>query len=527
MAATAAPAEAGRPGYGPLIITLVVALGAFMEVLDISIANVSLPHIAGSLSADTDQASWVLTSYLVTNAIVMPITGWLSNTFGRRRVYLFCIAGFTLSSFLCGLAPNLATLVVLRAIQGATGGGLQPSAQAIMADQFPASKQGMAMSIYGIAVVFAPAIGPTLGGWITDNFSWRWVFLVNVPVGIMVFALIAAMVRDPQAMREAVRNRGKLNFDGVGFGLVALALGCLQVALDRGQQADWFSSNFITIMVLLSVGAFVGLIVWELRQKHPIINLKLFRDRNFSVMCLFMLMLGFMLLGTTYLIPIFVQKLMGYTATWAGLIMTPGGLTIMFMMPIAGWLTLHVDLRAMILVGFVLTGLATLHMTNFYPGMNVGYIVWARIFQALGLAFMFIPINSLAFAKIPRSESSNASGLINLARNLGASVGISMVTLMVARRSQFHQTVLVSHVNDYKPHALGLLDGASQLFAGTINSGHAALASVYHQVLMQAQLLSYLDVLKAFAILFFALIPLLLLIREGRIDDSERPEALH
>ncbi|HEU0196459.1 MAG TPA: DHA2 family efflux MFS transporter permease subunit [Nevskiaceae bacterium] len=516
-----------RAGFNPWLIALVVALGATMEMLDISIANVSLPHIAGDLSADTDEASWVLTSYLVTNAIVMPITGWLSNTFGRKRVYLTCIAGFTLCSFLSGLAPNLTTLVILRALQGATGGGLQPSAQAIMTDAFPPSKQGMAMAIYGIAVVFAPAIAPTLGGWITDNFSWRWIFLINVPVGVLVFALTTAMIRDPAAMRKATHGPRKLHFDGIGFGLVALSLGCLQMVLDRGQQDDWFSSSTIVLLALLSGGALVALIFWELRSDHPIVNLRLFADRNFAIMSLFMLMLGFMLLGTTYLVPIFVQKLMGYTAMAAGLVMTPGGLTVMVMMPIAGWLTLHWDLRVIILAGFVITGLATLHMTQFYTGMDFDFIVRARIAQALGISLMFIPINALAFARIPPSESSNASGLINLARNLGSSIGISVVTLMVARRSQFHQGVLVSHVNDYNPHTEGFLAGAGHLFTTAGASSHAALAALYQQVVMQAQMLSYLDVLKFFALLFFALIPLLLLIKEGRIKDTDRPQAAH
>ena len=516
-----------RAAANPWLIAVVVAMGAFMEVLDISIANVSLPHIAGDLSASNSQASWVLTSYLVTNAIVMPITGWLANTFGRKRLYLICIVGFTASSFLCGLAPNLATLVLLRAIQGASGGGLQPSAQAIMSDSFPASKRGLAMSLYGIAVVFAPAIGPTLGGWITDNFSWRWVFLINVPVGIVVFSLIAALVQDPESMTDARRKAktgGGVTFDSIGFSLVALALGCLQVVLDRGQEEDWFSSHLILALSVISITAFVALIIWELRHKNPIIDLSLYRDRGFAVTNFFMLMLGFMLLGSTYLIPAFVQSLLGYTATDAGLVMTPGGFMIMLMMPIAGRLSVRADLRLMILFGFVVTGFATWHMTSFYLGVDYTHVMLARVFQALGLAFLFIPINALAFADMRPDQTSNASGLINLMRNLGGSIGISAVSTMVARREQFHQTVLVSNLNDYSNATQGFLTSVRE---HTGASSHGALAALYQQVHIQAELLSYLDVLKFFAILFLLLIPLLLLMKKGHVKDADPASAMH
>lgn len=523
----ATAAVSPRPEVNPWLIAVVVALGAFMEVLDISIANVSLPHIAGDLSASNSEASWVLTSYLVTNAIVMPITGWLSNTFGRKRIYLICIVGFTVSSLLCGLAPNLATLVLLRAIQGASGGGLQPSAQAIMSDTFPPSKRGMAMSLYGIAVVFAPAIGPTLGGWITDNFSWRWVFLINVPVGMVVFSLIAALVRDPTTMtdaRRAARNGGRrFSFDGIGFSLVALSLGCLQVVLDRGQEDDWFSSHIITVLSLVSGTALVALIFWELRTENPIVDLRLYRDRGFAVSNFFMLMLGFMLLGSTYLIPAFVQALLGYTSTDAGLVMTPGGFVIMAMMPIAGRLSGRMDLRLMILLGFIVTGLATLHMTNFYLGVDYTTVMLARCGQALGLAFLFIPINTLAFADMRPEQTSNASGLINLMRNLGGSIGISAVSTMVARREQFHQTVLVSNLSGYNNATQSYLDAAGD----RLGSAHAGLAALMHQVSTQAELLSYLDVLKFFAILFLLLIPLLLLMQKGRVSDGHEAPAAH
>ncbi|HUX72459.1 MAG TPA: DHA2 family efflux MFS transporter permease subunit [Steroidobacteraceae bacterium] len=514
-----------RP-VNPWLIAVVVALGAFMEVLDISIANVALPHMAGDLSASNSQASWVLTSYLVTNAIVMPITGWLANTFGRKRLYLTCIVGFTVSSLLCGLAPNLATLVALRAVQGASGGGLQPSAQAILSDTFPPTKRGMAMSLYGIAVVFAPAIGPTLGGWITDNFSWRWVFLINVPVGIVVFSLIAALVRDPKRMTEArgkARASGGISFDSIGFSLVALALGCLQIVLDRGQQDDWLNSPMISTLIAISACAFIAMIFWELRRQNPIIDLRLYRDRGFAVSNFLMLMLGFMLLGSTYLIPAFVQSLLGYTATDAGLVITPGGFVIMLMMPIVGRLSGRMDLRLMILCGFLITGLATYHMTSFYLGVDYTTIMLARAGQALGMAFLFIPINTLAFAEMSGAQTSNASGLINLARNLGGSIGISVVSTLVSRRERFHQTIITAHLTDYSPAARSFLHFTAQHFIAAgrpLLAARSALAALYRQVQLQAQLQGYLDVMKLFAVLFLALIPLLLLLKKGRVSDA-------
>jgi drug resistance transporter, EmrB/QacA subfamily len=527
---TTAQAAVPRPAINPWLIAPVVALAAFMEVLDISIANVALAHIAGNLAASADEAAWVLTSYLVTNAIVMPISGWLSGYFGRKRFFLFCIAGFSVSSLLCGLAPNLATLIVLRAIQGATGGGLQPSGQAILSDSFPPQQRGMSMALYGIAVVFAPAIGPTLGGWITDNFSWRWVFLINVPVGLVVFSLVAAMVRDtPEMVRTRLeRLKSGFSIDYIGFALIALGLGSLQIVLDRGQQDDWFSSATITVLALLCVGALVTLVLWELGQKHPMVELRLLRNRNFAVANFLMLMLGFMLLGSTYMIPAFTQSLLGYTATDAGLAITPGGFAIMLMMPVVGRLVSRVDVRLLIAVGIVSSAASLFYMTHFDLSVDYDTIVMTRIFQALGLAFLFIPINTAAFAGIPPAQSSNASALINLARNLGGSIGISVVSTLVARRSQYHQSVLTEHLDPYNPLYEQTLQGLRHTYTA---AGHAltasqqALGTLYAAIHQQAALLSYLDVFHLFAVMFVLLLPLLLLLRGGPATGG--PGAAH
>ena len=495
----------------PWLIAPVVALAAFMEIMDISIANVSLPHIAGDLSSSQSESTWVLTSYLVTNAVVMPISGWLSNTFGRKRFFLACIAGFTAASLLCGLAPNLASLIILRAIQGAAGGGLQPSGQAILADTFPPEKRGMASAMYGIAAVVAPTVGPTLGGWITDNYNWRWIFLINVPVGIVLFFLVIALIHEKPVVRN---NTKRAPVDWLGFGFVALSLGCLQIVLDRGQEDDWLGSGFITALILISAAAFALLIWWELRHPEPMVDLRLMASRDFSVTFFLMGMLGFMLLGSTYLLPAYTQNLMGYRAVDAGMVLTPGGIAVIFLMPAVGILINKVDVRAMVAFGLMTSGLALLWMTNFYLGISFGYLVLARVAQAVGLAFLFVPLNAIAFRGIPPNKTNNASALINLARNFGGSIGISLAATLLTRREQFHQSRLVEYAQqlngaypDYA-HQLGSALGSTPNSATT-------LANIYQGVINQATLLSYLDDFKALGLVFLALLPLLLLVKPG------------
>jgi MFS transporter, DHA2 family, multidrug resistance protein len=511
MSAVAAQ-PAARGGANPWLVAPVVALAAFMEIMDISIANVSLPHIAGDLSSSQDESTWVLTSYLVTNAVVMPISGWLSNTFGRKNFFLVCIAGFTASSLLCGLAPNLAALILLRAIQGATGGGLQPVGQAILADSFPPEKRGMATAIYGISAVFAPTIGPTLGGWITDSYNWRWIFLINVPVGIILFFLVTSIIHEPRVKRAA-----SFSVDWWGFAFVALSLGCLQIVLDRGQEDDWFSSGFITTLAIASGLAFVLLIWQELRHDHPMVNLRLLGDSDFAVSFVLMLMLGFILLGSTFLLPAYVQALMGYRAVDAGMLLTPGGIATIFMLPLAGRLMNKLDLRLLVLFGLLMVSSSLLWMTNFYLDMPFKLMMLARMIMGLGLPFLFIPINSMAFRSITTEHTNEASALVNLARNFGGSIGISFCSTLLTRRGQFHQSRLVEHLQNLNPN---YSDFASQI--GTATGGGAGsmstLASIYQGAVQQATLLSYLDSFKILGLFFAGLSLLLLLVKPGKGD---------
>src|SRR5439155_939553 len=404
-----------------------------------------------------------LTSYLVSNAIVLPVSGWISSMIGRKRFYMTCVALFTLSSLLCGLAPTLPLLIIFRVLQGAGGSGLQPSEQAILADTFAPAQRGMAFAIYGMAVVAAPALGPTIGGWITDNYSWRWIFFINVPIGIISLMLTSRLVSDPPYLRQT-KGAG-IKIDYMGFGLLALGLGFLQVVLDKGQREDWFETGYITVFSIVCVLCLVGVVFWELRQKYPIIEIQLFKDRTFRMACFMLFIVGFALYGTTVLLPQFAQTLMGYTAELAGLMLTPGGFCIMVLMPIVGILVSRYDARWLIALGLVILSLSLFYMTHFNLEMDFKTMMIARMFQASGLAFLFVPINTAAYAYLPREKNNAASGLINLARNIGGSVGISFVTTILARRAQFHQAVLVTHLTPQAPGYLSSLQGMAQTLA--------------------------------------------------------------
>src|SRR5215469_14996929 len=373
----------------PWVIALTVTLATFMEVLDTSIANVALPHISGNLSAGADESTWVLTSYLVSNAIVLPLSGWFSSLIGRKRFYMTCVAIFTVSSFLCGLAPSLGVLVLFRVLQGVGGGGLQPSEQAILNDTFPLEKRGMAFAVYGLAVVVAPTIGPWLGGWITDNFSWRWIFYINVPVGILSLLLTNFLVSDPPYMKKSNLKAG-FRIDYIGIGLISLGLGSMQIILDKGQREDWLSSNFIRGFFALMVVGLVAGVIWELREKEPVVDLKMLKDRNFAIATLAMFFLGFVLYASTVLIPQLLQQLMGYTAQLAGMALSPGGLVIMAMMPVAGILVSKVDTRILITFGCVICSLSLFYMAGWDLSIDYRHAVQARMIQGLGLAFLFI-----------------------------------------------------------------------------------------------------------------------------------------
>ena len=527
----ALPAPQTRWQDSPWLIAPVVALAAFMEVLDISIANVALNHIAGSMGAGQDESTWVLTSYLVTNAIVLPISGWLSEYFGRKRFFMACIMGFTLSSLLCGTAPSLALLVVFRALQGFTGGGLQPVSQAILADSFPPEKRGMAFAFYGLAVVFAPAIGPTLGGWITDHASWRWVFLINIPVGALLLFLVSIMVHDApgaEAVRKQRHSQG-ITVDYLGFGLLALGLGCLQVVLDKGERDDWLSSHFILALSFASAAGLVLFVLRELKAKEPLVDFRLLKSRNFAVANLLMFILGFVLLASTQLIPEFVQTSLGYTATDAGLVLSPGGLALVFFMPVMGKLASKVDSRWLIMFGLALSGSALLYMTHFDLQVDYTTIALARLVQALGLAFLFIPINVAAYVGIPREKTNMATALVNLSRNLGGSVGISLVQTVFARRIQYHQSILTESITVTSTKAQSLLDNLTAYFQGL--PGHAAdaareaQAALYSIVEQQALMLSFIDTFKFMALVFLAVIPVVLLMSRRAEPQAGAPPA--
>ena len=507
-----------RSPVNPWIIAVAVTLATFMEVLDTSIANVALPHIAGSLSAGQDESTWVLTSYLVSNAIVLPLSGWLSSIVGRKRFYMGCVALFTISSALCGFALNLPMLIVFRILQGAGGGGLQPSEQAILADTFPPAKRGMAFAVYGVAVVMAPAIGPTLGGWITDNFSWRWIFFVNIPVGILSLLLTSRLIQDPPYFKR--RKLGETRIDYTGLGFVALGLGTLQVVLDKGQRDDWFESPFILWLTVISVASLIFVVFWEWYQKDPIIDLHLFKEGTFATANFLMFMLGFALLGSTLLLPLFMQTLLGYTAERSGMALSPGGFTIMVIMPIVGFLLSRYSPRYLMMFGMTVLSLSLFHMTTFDLNVDFHTVMMARVYQAAGLAFLFVPINTAAYAFLPRDKNNAASGLMNLARNVGGSVGISFVTTLLARRAQFHQVRLVENLSAANPQFQSTLRGMTGTFsgggAGPGTAQQHAYAMIQSNVIRQSTMLAYVDIFWLLGVVIFCLIPCVFLIRKPK-----------
>jgi MFS transporter, DHA2 family, multidrug resistance protein len=500
----------------PWIIALTVTLATFMEVLDTSVANVALPHIAGSLSVSPDEATWVLTSYLVSNAIVLPMSGWFSSLIGRKRFYMSCVALFTISSCLCALAPSLGLLIFFRVLQGAGGGGLQPSEQAILADTFPPRQRGMAFAVYGMAVVLAPAIGPTLGGWITDNFTWRWIFFINIPVGIISLFLTNRLISDPPYMKR--ENRKTFRIDYIGISLLALGLGTLQVVLDKGQRDDWFGSHFILTMTIISVIALLAVIIWEWKHKNPIIDLHLFKDRSFGIGTGLMFMVGFALMSSTVLIPLFLQTMMGYTAQEAGLALMPGGFAIIMVMPLVGFLLGRYDARRLLLVGFTLLAVALFYMTHFNLFIDFRHAAGARTVQALGLAFLFVPINTAAYAFLPKEKNNQASGLINLARNIGGSVGISVVTTMLDRRTQFHLANLSNHVNSGNGKLQAMLNSAMHMLIARGSSAsqatHQAYALVSGMLAQQATMLAYIDDFWLVGVAVVCMIPFIFLMKK-------------
>jgi DHA2 family multidrug resistance protein len=523
------PTAAWRPRVNPWVIAATVALAAFMEVLDTSIANVALPHIAGTLGASTDQGTWVLTSYLVSNAIVLPIGAWASSILGRRNFFLLCIVLFTISSFLCGSAPSLPMLLVFRVMQGAGGGGMQPMAQAIMADSFEPQKRGQAFALYGLVAVLAPSIGPTLGGWITDNFSWRWIFFINIPVGILAFVLVSRLVEDPPWIKA---DRSKLKqIDYMGLSFLALAMGGLQIMLDKGEENDWFSSGFISFFGALFVCSMVALVVWELHHKAPIINLRLFRFKNFAICCFLMALVGGVLNANTVLQPQFMQQLLGYNATTAGLALTAGGFALLFVMPMAGYATGKISARTLAVIGFslfVVTFRYAAHVTSL--DMTFAQGSWLRVIQMMPIPFCFISITTAAYVGMPKEDSNQVAGLINFVRNIGGSILIAVTNAQVTSRSLWHEQHLQNDMQSanqaFQQHLQGLSGYLGGSYGGP-NGGGMALASIYGQLNRQAMAQGYQDVYMELSWMSVGLVLLAFLLSKNRPGEGPKAEAVH
>jgi DHA2 family multidrug resistance protein len=485
-----------RPKVNPWLIAVAVSMAAFMEFLDTSIANVALPYMAGNLGASNDESTWVLTSYLVSNAIVLPISGWLAATFGRKRFFMACLASFTVSSLLCGFAPSLALLLAFRVMQGAGGGGLQPMAQAILADAFPPQQRGLAFAVYGITAVLAPTIGPTVGGWITFSYSWRWIFFINLPVGLFALILVFRLIEDPPYLSRLKTAGMKLDY--IGIALLTLGVGALQVLLDKGQEDDWFGSRFILTLTIVATVCLLALVVWEWFRTAPIIDVRLFKNFNYLTSNLMMFTLGIILFSSVVLLPQFLQTLVGYTAELAGLVLSGGGVVLLLAMPIVGYLTTKVQARYIIAFGWLCLALSMYYATkqiDLLISFNSAALL--RVAQVVGVGFLFVPITLVSYVGMPVEKNNAIAGMINFMRNIGSSVGTSAVTTMIARRSQFHQSILVGHTALGSHSFQSALDSlAGRLAQSGMNLRDAqvhAYARIYRGLQAQAMTLAYVD----------------------------------
>lgn len=496
----------------PWIVAIAVMFSTFMEVLDTTVVNVSLPHIAGSLSATVDEATWVLTSYLVANAIVLPITGWLSSRFGRKNLLMASVVGFTSASFLCGLAPNLPALILFRILQGASGGALQPLSQAVLLEAFPPEERGKAMGFWGLGIVVAPVLGPVLGGWLTDSYSWRWVFYINIPVGIASFLMTRAFVFDPPYLK-----RERQGVDYWGIGMLALWVGALQVVLDKGQQEDWFSSSFIRAFFAITVLALIAFLVREFTARRPVVDLRVFRARTYATGVFLMTCVGFVLYGSLVLLPVWLQTLLGYPSLQAGIALAPRGLGSMLGMPLVGAIMPKVDPRRLLVAG-LLIGSGTLYRFS-QLSLNAGYwdFFWPQFIQGFSLALLFVPLTTITMSPIARGGMGNATSLFNLMRNIGGSVGIAMVTTLDTRYQQKHINILGTHVTNLDWQARQLLEGLQSSFsasgAGPVLAEKQAVASVFGMVQREAAMLAFIDVFLLLALVFLAMTPLIFLMK--------------
>jgi len=534
MAAAAAhgewtPARSVAGRRNPWTIIAVISIATFMVVLDTSIANVALQHIAGGLAASYDEATWVITSFLVANAVIVPISGWLADVIGRKRYYMISVALFTGASLLCGLAPSLGFLVVARVLQGIGGGGLAPVEQSMMVDTFPPAKRGAAFAAYGVVVIVGPILGPTLGGWITDNLSWHWVFLINLPVGLLSLFLVTIFVEEPRALRKERRkllSKG-LRIDWQGFVLLALFLGGLEVTLDRGQREDWFSSPMITAFAVISGVALIAFIPRELTRRDPIVHLRLFARGNFLISNIFMLLMGVIIFGTTQFIPQLLQEVLGYTATDAGLALTMGGIATLFVMPISGFLSGRVDPRYLIAFALLTQGVAMWNMGTLDTQMSFSDAAIARLIQSIGLPFLFIPITATAYVGLDPRFNNQASALLNAARNLGGTFGISLVQTLLARGSQIHQARYAETLNPLNPNYQKAISQAIHALMGQglsqVDAARAAVAQLYRTLGQQASMLAYIDVFHTLMFMVFASVPLVLLMHRPKKSAGPAP----
>jgi DHA2 family multidrug resistance protein len=499
----------------PWLIAVSVMFATFMEVLDTTVVNVSLPHIAGSLSASIDEATWALTSYLVANAIILPMTGWLASRFGRKRLLMLSVMGFTASSFLCGLAPTLNMLILFRVLQGATGGALQPLSQAVLLEAFPPRDRGKAMGFWGLGIVVAPILGPVLGGWLTDTYSWRWVFYINIPVGIASLVMTQLYIFDPPYLRSEKRS-----VDYWGIGMLAVGIGALQIVLDKGQQEDWFSSSLITLLAITSAGCIVALIIHELTTDNPVIDLRVFKARSYAVGVFLMTVLGFVLYGSMVLLPIMLQTLLGYPPLAAGIAMAPRGLGAFFMMPLTGLMTGKFDARKLLAVGLVIGGGTLLWLAGL--NLQAGYwdVFWPQLIQGVGMSLLFVPLTTVSMDPIPRERMGNATSLFNLMRNIGGSVGIAATGTMLARNSQATTSTLGSHVTMYDTASqsmfVQLRGGFMAAGADAVTATERAYGALFGMVQRQAAMVSFVGLFQLLGIMFLALLPLVLIMRKPK-----------